>query len=335
MIRLGTRSRGGLVVTWNLLRLLTTSVASVIAVIPAPTLAAADDGFVLLQNAATAGQQLTYQGVFVYRRGEREETSRIVHSVVGGKQRERIEVLDGSPREVVRDGDQVRCYLPEDQLVIIENQSRRQSFPAVLPYGRTDLNESYRIRKGQTGRVAGIGSQAVALEPRDEYRYGHELWVDPVSGLLLKASLLGERGEVLESFAFTQISIGGKLDRDALVPKYKQGKMAVKNVGTNEVPEAELQWTFRNPPPGFVRTSAMRRPVADGREGMHVVFSDGLAAMSVFIEPVGAVVDAEVARVGAVHVYRRQVDGYQAVVMGEVPVSAVRRLGEGIERRKK
>ncbi len=335
MIRLGRRSRGGLVATCNLLGLLTAAVPCVIAVIPAPTLAAPDGGLALLQNAATAGQQLTYQGVFVYRRGTREETSRIIHAVVDGKQRERIEVLDGSPREVVRDGEQVRCYLPEDQLVIVENQSRRKSFPAVLPYGRTDLNESYRIRKGQVGRVAGIGSQALALEPRDEYRYGHELWIDPVSGLLLKASLLGDRGEVLESFAFTQITIGGKLDRDALVPKYKQGKMVVKNVGTNEVPEAELQWTFRNPPPGFIRTSAMRRPVADGREGMHVVFSDGLAAMSVFIEPAGAVVDAEVARVGAVHVYRRQIDGYQAVVMGEVPISAVRRLGEGIERRKK
>lgn len=324
------RSKCGLAATWTWLGAL----SALIAVIPAPTLAATDEGLDLLHSAINAAQQLTYQGVFVYRRGEREETSRIVHSVVDGKQRERIEVLDGSPREVVRDGAQVHCYLPDEHLVIIENQSRRQNFPAVLPSGRKDVSATYRIRKAQTGRVAGIAAQAVMLEPRDEYRYGHELWVDPVSGLLLKASLLGDKGELLESFAFTQLSIGGKLDRAALAPKYKQEKMTVKKVGSNDIPESELQWIFRNPPPGFVRTSAMRRLVADGREGLHVVFSDGFAAMSVFIEPVGTVIEAEIAKVGAVHVFRRHLDGYQAVVMGEVPVPAVRRLGEGIERRR-
>lgn len=310
------------------------ALGALIAVIPVPTLAATDDGLALLQSATNAAHQRTYQGVFVYRRGEREETSRIVHSVVDGRQRERIEVLDGSPREVVRDGEQVRCYLPDEHLVIIENQSRRRNFPAVLPSGKKDVSETYRIRKAQAGRVAGIAAQAVMLEPRDEYRYGHELWVDPVSGLLLKASLLGDKGELLESFAFTQLSIGGKLDRAALAPKYKQGKMTVKKMASNDIPESELQWTFRNLPPGFFRTSVMRRSVSDGREGVHVVFSDGFAAMSVFIEPVDGSIEEEIGKSGAVNFFRRQMQGYQAVVMGEVPVPAVRRLGEGIERRR-
>ena len=305
------------------------------AVFPAPTLATQDEGMLLLQSASVAGNQLTYKGVFVYRRGDREETSRIAHSADGGRQRERIEVLDGSPREVVRDGQEVRCYLPDEKLLIIENQSRRRNFPAVLPSGRADLADMYRVRKGQAGRVAGINSRAVLLEPRDAYRYGHELWVDPVSGMLLKASLIGDRGEVLESFAFTQLRIGGALDRGELAPKFRQDQVTVRKADTNDIREEDIPWTFRNLPPGFSRSYAMRRPVAEGREGLHVVFSDGLAAMSVFIEPAASASEDGVTRVGPVHVFRRQIDGYQAVVMGEVPVLAVRRLGEGIERRLK
>jgi sigma-E factor negative regulatory protein RseB len=306
------------------------------AVSPAPTFAATDDGSGLLRKAVAAGNQLTYSGVFVYRSPQREETSRIAHSAEGGRQRERIEVLDGSPREVVRDGQEVKCYLPNEKLLIVESQTGRAGFPAVFPAAGPDIAENYLVRKAQTGRVAGIESQAIYLEPRDGYRFGHELWIDPVSGLLLKSSLLGEKGEVLESFAFTQLSIGGPLDRNALVPKFDAGKIKVKRMDNNDVRPEELPWVFRNSPPGFRKQKVMRRPSAPGAAGaerLHVVFSDGAAAISVFFEPVADAVEDKLAQVGSVQVYRRRIDGYQAVVMGEVPAAAVRRLGDGIERK--
>jgi sigma-E factor negative regulatory protein RseB len=306
-----------------------------IAVPPAPTFAAGDDAVALLHKVASAANQLTYSGVFVYRNGGREETSRIVHTVEDGKQRERIEVLDGSPREVVRDGQEVRCFLPEQKLLVVESESRRRGFPAVFSLGSANVGDSYSVRRGESGRVAGIDSQTLRVEPRDSYRYGHEISIDPVSGLLLKASLLGDHGEILESFAFTQVTIGKPLERDALAPKFEGMKPNIRRVSASEVRPEELAWVFRQAIPGFRKISAMRRPTPHGEaDSVHVVFSDGLAAISVFIEPVKvAEGDSVVSRMGAMHVYRRSVHDHQLVVMGEVPAAAVKRLGDGIERK--
>lgn len=303
------------------------------AVLPAPTFAAPDDGAALLRRVAAAAGQITYSGVFVYRSGSREETSRISHANEAGRSRERIEVLDGSPREVLRVGSQVKCYLPDDKLLIVENQSRRRSFPAVLPAGGAGVAENYQVRRGPGGRVAGIEGSVLVLEPRDEYRYGHELWIDPVSGLVLKSSLLGDKGEILESFSFTQVTIGGPLERDALTPRFDESRLTVRKIEANDLRAEDSGWIFRSVVPGFRRTNMMRRPAAGGAEGLHAVFSDGLAAISVFIEP-GAIQGAGGhVRAGPVNVYRRQLEGFHAVVMGEVPSVSVKLIGDGIERR--
>lgn len=315
-------------------RMLRLAVAvSAAAVLPAPTFAAPEDGAALLQRVASAAGQLTYSGVFVYRSGTREETSRISHANDAGRSRERIEVLDGSPREVVRAGGQVKCYLPDERLLIVENQSRRRSFPGMLPAGGAGIADNYVVRRGPGGRVAGIDGNSLYLEPRDGYRYGHELWIDPASGLILKASLIGDKGEVLESFAFTQIAIGGPLDRDALSPRFDESKLTVRNVSSNEMRAEDSGWAFRAMAPGFKRTGIMRRPSPGGADGLHAVFSDGLAVISVFIEPGRAEVGGSHFRAGPISLYRRQLDGFHAIVMGEVPPASVKLVGDGIERR--
>ncbi|MDP2135182.1 MAG: MucB/RseB C-terminal domain-containing protein, partial [Sulfuritalea sp.] len=205
-----------------------------------------------------------------------------------------------------------------------------------LPAGLGSLPEYYSIRNGGQGRVAGMQSRAVLLEPRDELRYGHEFWMDNSSGLLLKASLLGVGGEALESFAFTQVRIG-PLEQGALTPSFDSERVRVQQVRTTVLKPEELGWNFRTLLPGFRKVVAMKRQVAPERpESLHVVFSDGLASISVFIEPGGSGDAADtVATVGPVNVYRRQLGEHRVVVMGEVPALAVRRLGDGIERKRK
>ena len=305
---------------------------ALLAVSPGLTFAAADDGAALLGKIATATRQLTYSGVFVYRNGVREETSRIAHAFESGRQRERIEVLDGSPREVVREGQEVKCFLPEEKLLIVERQSGRRSFPSVLPSSLGNLTEYYLVRRGDVGRVAGVDAQALLLEPRDGYRYAHEMWVEPGSGLLLKASLIGEKGETLESFAFTQVKIGGPLEPGALTPRFEEDKVRVRKSDADDVRDADMAWGFRQVPPGFRKLNAMKRR-SGGKESLHVVFSDGIAAISVFLEPAAEKPATGVTQVGPINIYRRVIEAHQAIVMGEVPISAVRMLGEGIERR--
>ena len=298
--------------------------------------ARADDGLALLNRIAQGSRTLTYSGTFVYRSGGRVDTSRIVRSLSNGVEIEKIEALDGSPREVLRVGSDVKCFFPEEKLLIVESRAKQSAFPTLLPAGLVSLPEHYAIRVGGQGRVAGVTSRAVLLVPRDELRYGHEFWMDVASGLLLKANLIGANGETLESVAFTQVKIGGPLEQDALKPGFDREQVRVQQVRTVEVKPDDIGWTFRGLP-GFRKVAAMKRQAApDKPESMHVVFSDGLASISVFIEAGGSDVDAgSQATVGPVSVFRRQVGEYRVVVMGEVPALAVRRLGEGMERKRR
>lgn len=293
-----------------------------------------------LQRVATAAQKLSYTGVFVYQSGNRSETSRITHVVDGSGDMERIEVLDGSPREVVRQNDEVKCYLPESRLLIVERRGNRRAFPALLPASIAGLIEHYAIRKGALGRVAGLDSQLILIEPRDEFRYGHQLWIDTQSGLLLKAALTNDKGEALETFAFTDLRLGGTLGRDSVRSQFEAagGDWQVHNVRATEAKGDEAQWLFRQPLPGFRRVSGMKRQVRpDGPEGVHFVFSDGLAAVSVFIEPLsgGTKPEGSLYSMGAITVFKRQLGNQQVVVMGDVPPVALQRFAEGIEPRKK
>jgi len=105
----------------------------VAALFALPTLAeTAGDGAVWLSRMMNAAQRLSYSGTFVYQSGTHSETSRVVRIVDAAGERERLEVLDGSPREVVRVNDEVRCYLPDDRRVVIERRSARRAFPALL-----------------------------------------------------------------------------------------------------------------------------------------------------------------------------------------------------------
>jgi sigma-E factor negative regulatory protein RseB len=303
-----------------------------------------EDALSLLNRLSTAARRLNYTGTFVYQDGAHSETSRIIHFIDGGNELERLEALDGSPREVVRTNDEVKCYLPDSHLIIVERRSRQRGFPALLPAGMADLGEYYVLRRGAPARIAGFDSQSIQLEPRDQYRYGHTFWVHADSGLLLKAGMFDEHGDTLESFAFTQLQIGGPIDRRSLQPHFgnsaaEGGDWQIDHVEPQESRGDDPAWVIRNPLPGFRRVAGMRRPArADAPASTHVIFSDGLASISVFIEPISGADDAKqlgLSHVGATNVYKRVVGDSLVVVIGEVPAVSLTRLGDSIEARKR
>lgn len=297
------------------------------------------DAAQLLSQAMQATSRLNYSGTFMYRHGNVSETSRITHFVDGGKEYEHLEVLDGSPREVVREGEEVTCYLPESRTMFIEKRSERGSFPSVLPASMGNLAEHYSIASGQPARIAGFETQSIILEPRDEYRYGHQFWIDKSSGLLLKATLSDGRHELLESFVFTELKVGIAPDMARIRVKLKTGEdWHVHHVAARgSVRMDEGNWVFKTALPGFRRTAGMRRQVKlNSPESLHFVFSDGLSAISVFIEPnAGNQPDKRVVNMGAINAYRRIVGAHQILVMGDVPAAAVQRLADGIEQKRK
>jgi sigma-E factor negative regulatory protein RseB len=290
-----------------------------------------------LGRIVDAAQRLTYSGTFVYESAGRTETSRITHVVDASGEREKLEVLDGSPREVVRTNDEVRCFLPAERMVIIDRQGSRKAFPARLPASFEELTTYYRLRKGEVGRVAGFETQLLVLEPKDNLRYGHLLWADTSSGLLLKARMVNEKNEAIEQFYFTQLQIGGAISRDVLRPRFSEAaaQWHTHDAKTVEPVAEEGRWVFRSEVPGFRRTAGMKRQLQDGAAPtMHYVFSDGLAAISVFVEPLAAGEPAPANRMystGAVNVYKRFAADHALILVGEVPPRTLRLLGDGIE----
>jgi len=297
---------------------------------------AAGDATMWLNRMAMAAQTLNYSGTFMFQSGARSETSLIVHAVDGNGEAERLEVLDGSPREVIRNRDEVRCYLPNDRRVVVEKRSARRDFPALITSDAKQLADHYAVRQGAVERIAGYEARAIALEPRDGWRYGYRLWAEVNSALIVKAQTLDERRRPIEQFSFTQLSIGTPIDREQLNARHAAGDWKVENLSVSDVAVADTGWHFRSLVPGFVKTQEMQRRWREGGPLVtHLVFSDGLAAVSVFIEaldPDHPHKPGNSAQ-GAINFFVRRIAGHTITVLGEVPPATVRKIADGIEYR--
>lgn len=297
---------------------------------------AEDHALSWLQRMHVATQTLSYTGTFVYRSGDQSETSRIVHVVGRNGIRERLETLNGYPREIVRDGDEVKCYLPDRMTVKVDKQTDHKIFPGMLPENLQDISAHYDLSTGAVERVAGYDSRAIILQPRDKLRYGRELWADLKTGMLLKSQTFNEENEAIEQFAFTEISIGGKIGEEQLKPRLlaRARVWHIENSGAVAADLAASGWVIKAELPGFKKVTEMKRTQGGSAKVGHVIYSDGLAAISVFIEPMSnktSLPPPGLSRQGAINIYSRQVAGHLVTVVGETPAESVRTLAESVE----
>ena len=303
-----------------------------LALIPA---ASAEDAAGWLDRAAEAAQKQNYIGTIVYQHGGRFETSRLIHINDQGREFEKLVNLDGPAREVIRMNGEVRCYYPDTKVIRVEPRTFRNAFPSLSPQQQAALTDYYTFRRAERERVAGIETQAWVFEPRDGLRYGHKFWADPVSGLLVKARIFDERNETVEQFAFTEVAIGVKIDRELVKPTWPVTPPGwqVRQSGPSEDAK-DTGWTVTRPPPGFVKIVDGYRRLRGARQVVHLVYSDGLVAVSVFIEPVSAAAHPfGVSRQGGINVVIRQQDDNIVTVLGEVPIATVRQIAHSVARR--
>ena len=292
-----------------------------------------------LKRVYAATQKLSYTGTFVYRQGDRSESSRVTRLVDASGDTEKLESLDGEPREIVRKGDEVKCYLPDSMTIKVDRRTDRRSFPSLLPAQISGLAENYTLSKAETARVAGYECQAIVLTPKDEFRYGYKLWADVATGMPLKAKIFNEKGETVEEFTFTQLTIGGNIDRERLKPRrYAKGKeWRIENASVVPTSLAESGWTVRPDLPGFQKVVEVRRKLRESRPVAQIVYSDGLAAVSVFIESMegrSEPVHAGLSSMGAINIYTRELANHVVTVVGEAPAASVRRIGNTVEFRR-
>ena len=303
----------------------------------ATSVAHADDAMQWLARAAHAARQLDYAGTIVYQIGPRVESSRITHLNDGGHEYAKLVNLDGPAREVVRSDGQLRCYYPDAKLMRIEPGTFRNVFPSLLPEQQQSLSRFYDFRVLGDDRVGGRPVQVVVFEPKDDLRYGHRFWSDLKTGLLLKARVVNERGDGVEQFAFSDLTINAPIDRAMVEPSWPTlppDWQVLENAGGDVVPE-DTGWVVTRVPPGFAKIVEGYRKLRGRRERVaHLVFSDGLVSVSVFVEPIGTSMSpAGFLHQGGLNVYRLRQDDHLITVMGETPGATVRQIANSVEHR--
>jgi sigma-E factor negative regulatory protein RseB len=290
-------------------------------------------------RAHSAATQRNYQGTLVVTASGSISSSRITHYCEGDQSYERVDMLDGQPRRVLRKNDQVLTLWPAAKVARLEQREPIQPFPALLKGSEDQLFDRYELVAEGSGRLAGHDASVYLLRPRDGHRFAQRLWSEQSTGLLLRADV-----RVLETSAFSELTIGAKTKPESLKStlKHLDGWRVLKPVHQRTELETE-GWQFKVPVPGFRQTSCVKRQLdtaADaeqqaGAEVVQAIFSDGLTHVSLFVEPFrperhrpGS------ATVGATHTWMQPVGAHWVTVVGDVPVATLKQFAAALERRR-
>lgn len=287
-----------------------------------------------LERMSQAAHELNYDGVFVYSHDGHMQTMRIIHSSSDGDERERLVSLSGPSREVIRDNDRVTCILPDDDEVMVERTGPARFLPANLAQRLETLGQYYSFEDGGAERIAGHVTRKIVITPRDHYRYGHALWLHDDKGLLLRSELYNEEGAVVERLVFTTLQFHDSVAASLLEPE-TQGRDVVweRDVEHSTVTGQPERWLVGDLPPGFILENHRHHFMTGTTTPVeHLLFSDGLASVSVFIAPEqegGDGFDGGL-RLGAVNAYSRSHQAHFITVVGEVPPTTARRIAESV-----
>ncbi|RTZ42600.1 siderophore-interacting protein [Candidimonas sp. SYP-B2681] len=296
--------------------------------------AGTDPGVVLLRKVQEAARGLDYSGVYTYQQGATMVSSRVVHIVDGTGERERIEMLDGPPREYIRHNDVTHCLIPQKKLIILERR-RGDRFPAMLIGDAKNIPSNYTIKTGgSTSRIAGRECTIIELIPKDGQRYGYRICTDTKTNLLLKAQTLDSAQAVIDQIAFNSLQVGSKVAPDELASSWNTQGWKVLETSMTSVDLPKEGWRIPFPT-GFQALTQVSRPMATGKKVNQLVMSDGMAAISVFIEPFDGATDSPLAkgaiRNGAMNVFRTRIGNYWLTALGEVPAETLRDIAERTE----
>ena len=238
-----------------------------------------------LERMNRAVEELNYRGTFVHVLDGTPETLHIVHRNADGQSGERIFSLDGASREIVRQGARVQGIFPDRRLVLFETRRDVSPLATALPSDTAELAPHYSIELGGSERVANRAVQVLEIKPRDEFRYGYMLWLDQETAMPLKSHLVDEQGKVVEEILFTDIEFPADIPAAALEPTIDTTGFTMQRAADAKPLDASIPWRAAALPGGFKLSIATESRIAGSDTPVgHLVYSDGLATVSVFIE---------------------------------------------------
>ena len=287
-----------------------------------------------------ASKRRSYIGTYVVSSGGQMQSAKIWHVCEGAQQVERVESLTGAPRSTFRHNDKVVTFMPEQKVVRTEKRESAINFPDLVQSADSQIADFYKFKTEGVDRVAGAESDVVLLIPKDNMRFGYRVWTERKKGLVVKLQTLDSDGRVLEQAAFSELQLDVPVKMDKLLQM--MGKLDGYRVEESALVKTTASaegWRLVAPVAGFKPMSCYKRPTSGGAladDPMQWVFSDGLASVSLFVEPFDRQkhIRESAMSMGATHTITRQLGGYWLTAMGEVPISTLKQFASGLERKK-
>ncbi len=297
--------------------------------------AIADSAMDWVQKMSDSMRNLSYQGNFVYLHDSRLEGMQISHYKDLHGEKERLISLNGEAREVIRDNQNLTCIWPSSRKVIVD-VSRKNSFsPIFIPDDIVRLEKFYRMELLGKDRVANMETVIVHIKPRDQYRYGMKFWINEDNGLMMKSSLLDENGRAVEEVMFTSLQLfegDNELVIDTMPPIDDNFTLVRYHSGDSSRSfAADNAWQLNSVPGGFWRESVLRRKIPGSDDYVQqMVYTDGLASLSVFIEKKTSLAQSGLSSMGAVNAFIRILNNHSITAIGEVPAITVQQMAESV-----
>jgi sigma-E factor negative regulatory protein RseB len=308
--------------------------------------AVADEPGKWLERMNQALTSRNYDGTFSHWQGGRVEMLRILHRVHNGAVSERLVSLDGSGREFIRTGSNLACYLPDKRTVLVENRPAEESLLSGFPTINDQTASFYDLKEVTQMRLLGRDTHYITVMPKDEYRYGYRLWIDDKTAMPLKTQLCDKHGHVIEQIVFANLTLASHIPDAAFKPEvstdgfqWLRSEAAPAKEPAKEAIADPVVWEALKLPPGFKMTLRKAQTMPGSNSPVdHLVFTDGLASVSVFVEstvqPTPANSDQptdESARVGSSSAFSTVIDGHKITAVGEVPPATVRFIANSVQ----
>jgi sigma-E factor negative regulatory protein RseB len=290
-----------------------------------------------------AVEERNYQGTLVYMRPGMAETFAVYHRVEDGASTERVVSMGGDGEEIIRTADEVICIFPGQKKVVVDQRrdltGKQNPLRANLPKYNSALQESYTLETLDGGRVAGLAAITIAIKPRDQFRYGYRIWLEEQSAMPLKIQLIGDDESMpLEELFFTAIELPDSLPADVIESSLDTtGFSWVQHGKQSDNPSSpvnNIQWEVVQLPPGFMQTAASLEFMAEAAQPRtHLVYSDGLASVSVFVDAAVAKneQDEGLTTMGASNAYTLMAGDLLVTAVGEVPGRTVHQIATSMQ----
>jgi sigma-E factor negative regulatory protein RseB len=285
----------------------------------------------MLFRMTKAMKSLNYHGTLVLDLNNKLDAMKLFHTVINGKEQERLLALNSPMREIVRESGKVTCYYLDTNEVIIDHRPARRSFLLDFPEDISRLNENYVFTLGIKEKVAMLTTQLISIEPKDDYRYKRKIWVSVDNFLPLKYQVLDSKGVPLEQVAFTELNIGVELPAKEIINSGIDESRTRHIHRLKKLPLAQSSFVLNNIPDGFHKEFLTRLKMRNQDVYVeHLLLSDGLSTISVYFEEQGKDLQVGLKSSGSTNFFTRSIDEYQVTVMGEVPAKTVKYIAEGV-----